>query len=293
MNVGRIMMSDKKHKNMMRTVLKFFMLSIGAAAAAVALEFFLIPDGIIDGGVVGISIMLSHIFNLPTALFMILINIPFLWFGFRHGGKKFVVNSLYAIAIFSFFMSLFTDQRPATDDLFLATIFGGLILGTGVGIIVRLGGSLDGTEMLAIILSKSSFLSVGQVVLFCNLFIFGASGFVFGWDKAMYSLATYFIASKVIDVVVEGINESRSAMIVTKKSKEIAEAIMQELGRPITFIESETGFERNKGQIVYLVLTLMEISKLKEVVSSVDENAFVTITAVSDVIGQYKKRARF
>ena len=285
-------MSDNKTKIVMRTVIKFFMLSVGAAIAAVALDFFLIPDGIIDGGVVGISIMLSHIFSLPTALFMVLINIPFLWFGYRHGGKKFVVNSLYAIAVFSLLMSLFAEQRPATDDLFLATIFGGVILGFGVGIIVRVGGSLDGTEMLAIILSKSSFLSVGQVVLVCNLFIFGASGFVFGWDKAMYSLATYFIASKVIDIVVEGINESRSAMIVTKKSKEVAEAIMKELGRPITFIESETGFERNKGQIVYLVLTLMEISKLKEVVSGVDENAFVTITAVSDVVGQHKKHAR-
>ncbi|MDR1101939.1 MAG: YitT family protein [Clostridiales bacterium] len=273
-----------------RTVLRFAIITVGAALAALALEVLLVPNGVIDGGVVGIAIMCSAVFGLPTGLFTILLNIPFLYFGYSHGGRKFIIRCVYAIVMFSMFMSFFEDMSPFTNDIFLSVVFGGLILGVGVGIILRLGGSLDGTEMLAIALSKSTAFSVGQFVMFCNVFILGVSGFIFGWDKAMYSIITYFVVFKLIDIIVEGLDESKAAMIITDNPEEMAAQIMEELGRSITFIFGEKGYTKNESKIIYAVVTRMEVSKLREIVTTVDRKSFVTITNISDVVGGSKKK---
>ena len=164
--------------------------------------------------------------------------------------------------------------------------------GIGVGLIIRAGGSLDGTEIVAIILDKRTSFSVGEVVMFMNLFILSSAGFVFGWDKAMYSLVAYFVISKMIDVVIKGLDESYAVMIVTENHDDIAAALMERLGRGVTLLHGEGGYTGDPKKVLYSVVTRLEVEKLKEIVNEKDENAFVTINAVHDIIGgRFQKKS--
>jgi uncharacterized membrane-anchored protein YitT (DUF2179 family) len=179
-----------------------------------------------------------------------------------------------------------------TNDVLLASVFGGVILGVGVGMIIRYGGSLDGTEMVAIIINKRTAFSVGEMVMFFNIFILSSAGLVFGWDRAMYSLIAYFIAFKVIDITIEGLDEAKAVIIISEYGEEIADAITARLGRGVTFIEGKGGFSKNQKTIIYSVVTRLEVAKLKSIIYDKDENAFVTINDVSDVMGgKHRKRA--
>jgi uncharacterized membrane-anchored protein YitT (DUF2179 family) len=264
---------------------------MGAALAAAALDTFLIPNKIIDGGVVGISIMASYLTNIPLGVFVTLLNIPFIALGYKHIGKSFVAATCVSVLALSVFSEVFHGMPLVTKDPVLAAIFGGMILGTGVGLIIRNGGSLDGTEMVAIILNKRTGFSVGEVVMFFNIFILGMAGFVFGWNNAMYSILAYFVAFKAIDVTIEGLDSSKSAMIVSEHSEEIATRLMAEFGRGVTFLLGKGGYSREAKRLVYIVITRLEISKLKNIVNEVDPNAFVTISDVHDVMARnFKKK---
>ena len=182
------------NNNRARTLLlKSAMIILGAALSSVGLEIFLIPNNIIDGGIVGISIMSSYITHFPLGIFTFGLNLPFLIMGYRQIGKTFVLSTLFAIICLSVGVSLLHPISGLTHDVFLAAIFGGIINGAGVGLIIRAGGSLDGTEMIAIIFDKKISFSIGEIVMFFNVFILGSAGFLYGWDRAMYSLVTYFI----------------------------------------------------------------------------------------------------
>ena len=282
----------KKKYAFLKTLSKFIFLFLGSILAAVGLEFFLIPNNIIDGGIVGISIITSHLTKIPLGVFTFVLNIPFLIFGYKQIGKTFVISSLFTITSFSFWVSVFHPIHELTNDVLLATVFGGIVLGIGVGLIIRYGGSLDGTEMIAIVLNKRSVFSVGQTVMFFNLFILSGAGLVFGWDRAMYSLIAYFIAFKIIDITIEGLDEGKAAIIISENGKDIAEAIHARLGRGVTFLDGKGGFTQSEKIILYCVITRLEISKLKGIINDFDENAFVTITDVSDIMGgKHKKRA--
>ena len=271
---------------------KYLMLFVGAFIAAIGLEIFLIPNNIIDGGIVGISIMLQAITGLPLGVFLIVLNLPFLYLGYKQIGKSFAIGTMFAICILSVWSAYFEPISRITDDFFLAAIFGGIIDGLGVGLIIRAGGSLDGTEIIAIILDKKSVFSVGEVVMFINLFILSSAGFLFGWDKAMYSLVAYFVISKMIDVVIKGLDESYAVMIVTDEHDEITSALMDRLGRGVTLLHGEGGYTGDEKKVLYSVVTRLEVDKLKEIVLEKDENAFVTINAVHDIIGgRFKKKA--
>ncbi len=281
-----------KKNQMIRGIYRYSFLFLGSILAAGGLEIFLIPNRIIDGGVVGISIIASYLSNLPLSLFIMLLNLPFLFLGYKQIGKTFVFSSLFSMASLSVWVSVFHPVPGFTNDVLLAAVFGGIILGIGVGLIIRYGGSLDGTEMVAIIINKRTAFSVGQVVMFFNIFILSSAGLVFGWDRAMYSLIAYFIAFKVIDVTIEGLDEAKAAIIISEKGEEIAEAITARLGRGVTFLAGCGGFSRSQKTILYSVVTRIEISKLKSIIYDKDENAFVTINDVSDVMGgKHKKRA--
>lgn len=281
----------KKNNTTWKTINKFLCLFIGSILAAIGLEIFLIPNNIIDGGVVGISIITSYLTKVPLGIFTFLLNIPFLFFGYKQIGKSFVISSLFAISSFSFWVSVFHPVPGLTNDVLLATVFGGIILGIGVGMIVRYGGSLDGTEIVAIVLNKKSVFSVGQIVMFFNLFILSSAGLVFGWDRAMYSLIAYFIIFKVIDITIEGLNEEKAAIIISDNGEEIAEAITARLGRGVTFLEGKGGYSRNSKTILYSVVTRLEISKLKGIITDKDDSAFVTISDVFDVMGGRHKKS--
>jgi len=269
----------------------FSMIFIGSILAAIGLEEFLVPDNLIDGGVTGISIMAAYLTKLPLGIFTFFLNIPFLIIGYKQIGRTFVIRSLFAIVTFSLWLTFFQSVTDATSDVLLAAVFGGIFLGLGVGLIIRYGGSLDGTEMIAIVINRRWTISVGQVVMFFNIFILGAAGLLFGWDRAMYSLIAYFIAFKLIDIVVEGIDESKAVLIISEKSREIADTIMARLGRSVTFLQSEGGYSGRKGNVIYVILTRLEISKLKTICHDIDENALITIQSVSDVIGKQHKKA--
>lgn len=264
---------------------KILFISLGAVMMAISLELFLVPNNIIDGGIAGISIMLSKLTYLPLGIFLFFVNLPFLLFGFKQIGKSFGFYTLYGIAVMSMTTAFFHDAKPFTEEKLLAVLFGGLILGIGVGLVIRFGGSLDGSEVVAILVSKKWNIPVGQIIMLANVFIFLMAGFVFGWDSAMYSMFTYYIAFKLIDIVVEGLNESKSAMIISSEFEQISQAIMDRLGRSTTLIYAMGGYKKEETQVIYCVLTRLEVAKLRAIVREIDRKAFIAIEDVSDVLG--------
>ncbi|GIP25210.1 membrane protein [Paenibacillus sp. J23TS9] len=264
---------------------KFIFITAGAILMAVALEVFLVPNDIIDGGITGISIVLSKITALPLGIFLFVINLPFLFLGYKQIGKTFAFSTLYGIIVMSVTTQLLHHVSPFTNEKILAVLFGGLILGLGVGLVIRFGGSLDGTEIVAILLSKKTRMPVGQIIMVMNVFIFIIAGFVFGWDSAMYSIFTYYMASKVMDIVVEGLNESKSVTIISGEYEEISQTIQDRLGRSTTFIYARGGYSGEDTQMIFCVVTRLELAKLKSVVHEIDPKAFIAIEHVSDVLG--------
>ncbi|ULL14523.1 YitT family protein [Paenibacillus sp. H1-7] len=275
------------HKKMKAAdfVKKFIFISIGAVMMAVALEIFLVPNEIIDGGITGISIVLSALTSLPLGLYIFFINVPFLVIGYKQIGKTFAFSTLYAIGLMSVVTAFLHHVEPFTTEKILAVLFGGLILGAGIGLVLRFGGSLDGSEIVAILLSQRFRMSVGQIIMFINVFIFIIAGFVFGWDSAMYSIFTYYIASRVMDIVVQGLDESKSVTIISNEYQEISDAIISRLGRSTTYIYAKGGYSQEDTQMIYCVVTRLEVSKLKSIVQEIDERAFISIQQVSDVLG--------
>ena len=282
----------RKRKKATDWIKKYFLLLLGSLIYTTGLEIFLVPNNIIDGGVVGISIMASHLTGAPFGVFMILLNLPFLYMGYKQIGKSFAISTVVSIVAISILSVYFEPIPSITGDYFLAAIFGGIITGAGVGLIIRHGGSLDGTEIVAIIVDKKTTFSVGEVVMFFNLFILGAAGFVFGWDKAMYSLVAYFVISKMIDVVIKGLDESYAVMIVSDENEEIADALMHRLGRGVTFLHGQGAYTGDAKKVLYCVVTRLEVGKLKDIALEKDETAFVTINPVHDIVGgRFKKKS--
>lgn len=282
----------RRRKTAMDWIKKYLVLIIGSLIYSAGLEIFLVPNNIIDGGVVGISIMASYLTGIPFGVYMLVLNLPFLYLGYKQIGKTFAISTIISIIALSIFSEFLEPVPQITQDYFLAAIFGGIIAGAGVGLVIRQGGSLDGTEITAIILDRKTSFSVGEVVMFFNLFILGAAGFVFGWDKAMYSLVTYFIISKMIDVVLKGLDESYAVMIVSDEYEEIADALMHRLGRGVTYLHGQGAYTGDDKQVLYCVVTRLEVVKLKEIALEKDEAAFVTINPVHDIVGgRFKKKS--
>ena len=187
--------------------------------------------------------------------------------------------------------ALLHPVKELTNDPLLAAVFGGIILGIGVGMVIRFGGSLDGTEIIAILVSKKIPFSVGEIVMFFNLFILGSAGFVYTWDRAMYSLIAYFIAYKMIDVTIEGFDESKSVWIISDSFREIGEAILDRLGRGVTYLEGEGGFSGDNKKVIFCVITRLEEAKLKSIVDELDPKAFLAVGNIHDVKGgRFKKK---
>lgn len=282
----------QKKRKISLYVRKYLYLFIGAIIAAVGLEVFLIPNHIIDGGVVGISIMLSAVTGLPFGVLLIVINLPFLFLGYKYIGKPFAIATTFSIICLSFWSNIFLPVLPVTNDFFLAAVFGGIITGTGVGLVIRNGGSFDGTEIVAIITDRKTVFSVGEIVMFINLFILSSASLIFGWDKAMYSLVAYFVISKMIDVVIKGLEETYAVMIVTSQHEEIADKLMKQMDKGVTLLHGEGGYSKEKRKILYCIVTRLEIDSLKSIVLDVDESAFITINPVSDIVGGRLRRKK-
>ncbi|WP_214756329.1 YitT family protein [Exiguobacterium sp. s157] len=270
---------------------KGLLLLIGSFIFAIGLEAFLVPNQIIDGGIIGVSIITSYLTETKLAIWLVLFNLPFIFFGYRQIGKTFAVVTLLAITLMSGFTILLHSVEPFTDDLLLSTVFGGFLLGAGVGLVIRAGGSLDGTEILAVSFTDRLPFSVGEIVMFFNIFILGMAGFVFSWDRAMYSLLTYFIAFKTIDIVLEGIDQSKAAWIITTSPDDVGQAIMDRLGRGVTYLHGEGAYTGDGKKVVFTVISRLEETKLKDILDDYDEKAFLAIGNIHDVRGgQFKKK---
>lgn len=267
-------------------------LFVGAMIYSAGLNLFLVPNQIIDGGVVGVGLIATELTGIPFSVWVVLLNIPFFILGYRKVGASLAAYATAAVLILSFWSPIFEEMPPFTTDPFLATIFGGVIIGIGVGIVIRSGGSLDGTEIMAIWLDRRSAFSVGEIVMFCNIFILGSAGFVFSWNSAMYSLVAYFICSKMIDIVSAGLDKSKGVFIVTEKSDEVGDAIMNQMHRAVTFIHGEGGYLRNDKNILYCVISRLEVTRLKFITHDIDPQAFLSVFDVREVQGGFLKKKR-
>ncbi|MCM3724116.1 YitT family protein [Neobacillus cucumis] len=286
-------MAKIQHKGLTKKKIfqRALLITLGAILMSVGLEIFLVPNNVIDGGITGISIMLSYITGWKLGIFLFLFNIPFIFLGYKQIGKTFALSTLYGIVILSVTTTLLHPVPAFTQDILLATVFGGILLGVGVGLVIRYGGSLDGTEILAILFNNKLPFSVGEIIMFFNLFILGSAGFVFSWDRAMYSLIAYFVAYKTIDITITGLDESKSVWIISDNASQIGDAIMNRLGRGVTYLNGEGAYSGDEKKVIFCVINRLEEAKLKEIVTENDGNAFLAVADIAEVRGgRFKKR---
>ncbi len=290
----------KKKTNTPRTISSviagYLWIVFGAFLAGFAVEVFLIPKNLIDGGVIGISMIFSYIFGknlLP--IFLTVFTAPFLYMAYRYIGKVFLQHMTAAAAAFVFwifFIHQFTDWKFIGESLEVVVI-GGSILGIGIGLIIRYGGCIDGTEILGIIINRSTGITVGQVVLVCNVFIFTIAGLVFkDWHPPILSLITFMVATKVMDAVILGMEETKSVWIISPKSDVIAKRIMHELGLGVTILYGRGGFSGEEKEILYVISERLQLAELKELTYSEDPNAFVAIENLHEVSNGVQKETR-
>ena len=274
------------------TLLRIIWITLGTLIAAFSLECVLIPNDVIDGGIVGISIMANYLTKYPLGLFLIVLNLPFVVMAFQKFGKMFVFLMFYGLITLALFSEAFLHTKYVfTNDTLLAALFGGMILGMGVGIVLKSNASLDGTEIMAMKLAQKQPFSVGEIIMFFNIFIFTVAGFVYGPDKAMYSAITYFIAYRLIDIVLQGLNEAKSIFIISSKYNEIGKEIMKILDKSVTYLNAEGGYSGAKSKMIYCVITKIEIQKTKDIVNSIEPSAFIAIENVHELDGKrYRKK---
>ncbi|WP_420707864.1 YitT family protein [Paenibacillus sp. GM2] len=286
------MIRQHKQKSIGNILMRSIFIVVGAIIVSVALELFLVPNKITDGGITGISVMSSYLSELPLGIFLFLFNLPFLIVGYKQIGKTFAISTLLGISVMSLGTTLLHPVDPFVSDTLLAFVFGGILLGLGTGMVIRFGGSLDGTEIVAILISRRTPFSVGEIIMFFNFFILLSAGFVFSWERALFSLLAYYIAYKSIDIVVDGLNESKSVWIISDQIDEIGSAILSRLGRGVTYLSGEGGFSGDPKRVIFCVITRLEEAKLKEIVNHYDENAFMAVGNIHDVKGgRFKKKA--
>jgi uncharacterized membrane-anchored protein YitT (DUF2179 family) len=274
----------------------FILIVLGILSAGMGLKGFLLSSQFIDGGVTGISMLLSNVSGLPLSVLILLINLPFIAIGYKQVGKAFAIKS--AMAIVGLAISLSVIHFPdVTPDKLLTSVFGGFFIGAGIGLAMRGGAVLDGTEILAVIISKTSpILKVSDVILLLNIVIFSAAALILSVELALYSILTYFAASKTIDFLVHGIEEYTGVTIISNYSEEIRLAIIQNMGRGVTIYNGKRGYGKSGDKIsntdiVFTVITRLEIGRLQNEINKIDPNAFVIQHTINDTKGgMIKKR---
>ena len=270
-------------------IINILLCTFGAFLAAFALECFLVPNQIIDGGIVGVSIMASYITKINLGIFLVLLNIPFVLMAFSEFGLAFILRASYSVCMLALFVNVLHHIQPITNDLLLSACFGGAILGTGVGLVLKNNACMDGTEILAMKISKKYPYSVGEIIMFINIFIFTSAGFLYDWEQTMYSDLTYIVAYKAIDMIIQSLSEEKSVRIISDKGKIIGQAIIQNLDKTITYIDAQGGYSKTPKVMVYCIAPRIELYKLKELVVSIDKDAFITIENVHEVYGKRYK----
>ncbi|ABS22396.1 YitT family protein [Bacillus cytotoxicus] len=275
----------------LKICLKVLMIIIGAFITAYGLEAVLIPNNVSDGGVTGLSIVSSQLFGLPLGMLIGVINIPFVWLGYKQIGKSFAIFSIIGIASLAIGTILMHEIPTIIEgDTLLVTVVGGIIIGFGMGLALRNGGALDGIDMLAVLLSRKLPFGTSDLILFLNMFVFIFVSAVFGLQGAILSAIAYFIASKVIHIVEVGLSGSKTFKIITKEPDLMVETIRERLGRSATYNEVYGGYSKEQFKEITCVINRLEESKMKELIHEIDKDAFVTVYDVAEVKGgNFKK----
>lgn len=281
------MLWKRVRKNFTVQLLKHLIgIIIGATIVSVSLNTLIIPNHIADGGLTGISIILHYLFDWPVSWAVFLLNLPLFILGLRMVGRNFLIFSIVGVAVLSTTLSMTTQLPVLTDDVLLAAMFGGVLTGIGMGIIFRSRGSLGGTDILAVLFARTTPFSVGQIILAIDAFIFIGVAILFSPEMAMYAMIYMFIATRVVDLVQEGLSHSKSVLVVTSNPQKIADEIMSKLGRGVTLFLASGAFSGQAKQVVYCVINRTELSQIKEIVREQDPQAFMTITEVPEVVGE-------
>lgn len=274
--------------------LNFLLLTLSGTINAIGIVFFLAPVNLFDSGFSGTAMFFNEITGIPLAVFLLILNIPFFIFGYKRQGTVFTIYSIYAVLIYSLASFVITNILPidvsssspfAGTDLLLCAIFGGLISGVGSGLTIRFGGAIDGVEVMSVIFAKRMGITVGTFVMIYNVFLYIIIGIVCNsWVLPMYSILTYAAALKSVDFIVDGFDKAKAAMIITSKPNEICARLSESFGRGITLIKANGYYFNTEKTLVYFVINRFQIGKLKDIVSSIDPYAYVTINDISDVL---------
>lgn len=272
-----------KLSNLMLTI-------IGCALAVLAMRGFMIPNKFLDGGITGISILLHEVFHVNISLLVLVLNLPFIYLGYKRIGKTFAVQTIFAVLVLAAGL-LFIDIDPITTDRLLIAIFGGLLIGTGVGLVLRSGGVIDGAEVLAVFTKRKTGFSNSEIILLFNALIFAAAAFQFGLETAMYSLITYFTATRATDYVVDGIEQYTAINIISAHQEAVKDYLVNELGKGITVYKGERGylpgsFEiKTDCEIIVTIVTRLEVHQIQNAIMGIDNKAFVYVQSIKEAAG--------
>lgn len=275
---------------------------IGIVCAVVGLEGFIVPNGLLDGGITGVSLMCAKIFDLDVSIFIFLMNIPFIILGYKQVSKVFAFKTFIAIVVLSVTLLLAHSVHfpKITDDKLLIAVFGGFFLGAGIGFAMRGGSVIDGTEVLALYLTRKISMQVGEIILLINVFIFLIAACLFGIEMALYSILTYMAASRTVDFLTNGIEEYTGVIIISEHSEKIRKEIVTQLGRGVTILNGKRGLRGKKAQesglnnrdVLYTVVTKLELTKLRNIISEIDDTCFMTTHSISSVKGGMIKQRK-
>ena len=263
---------------------------IGSGLAVLAMKGFMIPNRFLDGGVTGISILLHEIFHIDISLLVVIFNLVFIYLGYRKIGKTFAVQTTLAVTLLSLGL-FFIDINPITSDKLLIAIFGGILIGTGVGLVIRSGGVIDGSEVIAVFTRRKTGFSNSEIIMLMNTFIFAVAAFVFGIETAMYSIITYFTATRVTDYVVDGIEEYTALHIISARQEEIKNFLVNELGKGITVYKGERGYLpgsfdiKTDCEIIVTIVTRLEIKQIQDTLLEIDPKAFSYVQSIKEATG--------
>jgi len=280
------------NKSKTQNFISYFWTAVGAFLAALSIKMFLYPNKLIDGGIIGISMILSRF--TATALFpiyFIVLTLPFIYLSYKYIRRTFFIQMIIAVILFTIFLGLLNHVEPFKSEPLEVIVIGGAILGIGAGLIIRYGGCLDGTEIMAIIINRKKGFTVGQVVLFINIFIFAAYGAISrDWHIAFSSLLTYVVAFKMMDIVIVGLDELKSVIIISTKPKELTQIIMHEMGLGLTIMYGRGGYSGDAREILFVIVERLDLSDLKDLILREDPTAFMAVENLHEVV--YGRQAK-
>ncbi|MDF2533340.1 MAG: YitT family protein [Clostridia bacterium] len=278
---------DRIYDGKYKYIFMILMIILGSAISGVAFNLFIIPNKLLSGGISGISLILNYLFNINTGLMIFIFNIPIFIFGYKFIDKEFVFLSLIGMIAFSTWIEVFSflQNSSLVQDVMLSSIYAGVLNGIGLGIVLKNRASQGGIDIIAVIIKKYFSMNIGSTSMIINTCIVVAASFITNLNLAMYTLISMYVGSTVMDKIQQGFDRRKSVMIITNKEKQVAEEVFKRLVRGVTYLEGEGAYTGDKKRVIYCIVSLNQLAKLKQIVREVDENAFITVSDTSEVMG--------